>query len=185
MAVKTAGPALVFRAMSPPMKTLLAMLTLVALPALADEAGGLSWKVPDAWKAGPPKPMRAATYAVAAAKGDAEDGELGVFYFGEGQGGGIDANIERWVGQFEGAPKATPKKEKIAGFQVTQVEVEGTYTASMGPMAPKANKSGFKLMGAIVEGPKGAVFFKLTGPKKTVEGAKGDLAKLLKSLKAG
>ena len=44
----------------------------------ADPAGGLTWKAPDAWKRGPDRPMRAATYAIPAAKGDADAGELGV-----------------------------------------------------------------------------------------------------------
>lgn len=166
------------------MKTLTLAAMFIATAALADEAGGLTWKAPAAWKADAPRPMRAATYKIAAAKGDTDEAELAVFYFGEGQGGGIDANIERWVGQITNPTpaKPTPKKEKIAGLDVTQVEVEGTYGGGMGPMAQGAPKTGYKLVGAIVEGPKGAVFFKLTGPKKTVDGAKGELAKLLKGI---
>ena len=38
-----------------------------------------------------------------------------------------------------------------------------------GPMAASGvNKPGYRLLGYIVEAPKGAVFFKLTGPAKTV-----------------
>src|SRR5512140_3343256 len=135
---------------------------LLAFPALAESAGGISWTAPATWKADAPRPMRAATYVVPAAKGDAEGGECGVFYFGQGQGGSVEQNIQRWVGQFEGAKPPTPKKEKLGGFDVTTVEVEGTYASSMGgPMAPKTPKPGFKLLGAIVEAPGGNVFFKL------------------------
>lgn len=151
--------------------------------ALADSAGALAWSAPSSWRADAPRPMRVATYLVPAAKGDSEGGECGVFYFGQGQGGGIDANLARWAGQFEGAKPGAPKKEKINGFDVTSVELAGTYTGSGGPMGPKVSKPGFKLLGAIVEGPEGAVFFKLTGPAKTVDGARTDFWKMVKAVK--
>lgn len=164
------------------MKTF-ALCLLLSLPALADSAGGITWTAPTTWKADAPRPMRAATYLVPAAKGDAEGGECGVFYFGQGQGGSVEQNIQRWVTQFEGAKAPTPKKEKLGGFDVTTVEVEGTYASSMGgPMAPKTPKPGFKLLGAIVEAPGGNVFFKLTGPAKTVEAARADFLKMLKAV---
>lgn len=165
------------------MKGTVLVSLLFALPALADSAGAISWTMPAAWKADAPRQMRAATYLIPAAKGDAEGGECGVFYFGEGQGGSVDQNIQRWVGQFEGAKPPTQKKEKLGGFDVTTVEVDGTYASSMGgPMGPKTPKPGFKLLGAIIEGPKGNVFFKLTGPAKTVEAARADFLKMLKGV---
>jgi len=56
----------------------------------------------------------------------------------EGQGGSIDANVQRWVAQFEtpdGKPLATPaaKKAKINKLPVTRLDLEGTYLASAGP----------------------------------------------------
>ena len=163
------------------MKTAL-VIALLALPALADSAGGISWTNPATWKPDAARPMRIATYLIAPAKGDSDSAECGVFYFGEGQGGSVDANIDRWVGQFEGAKAPVRKKEKLAGFDVTTVEVDGTFASSMGgPMGPKTPKAGFKLLGAIVEGPKGNVFFKLTGPAKTVEASRADFMKMLKS----
>jgi hypothetical protein len=172
------------------MKRLLLIATLVfAASAFAQSAGGLTWTPPAAWKAGEPKPMRAATYKVPAAKGDTEEGEVAVFFFGSGQGGGVDANVDRWINQFEqpdgkaSKDAAKTKKDTVNGLPVTTVELNGTYTASMGPMGPKSNRPGYKLYGAIVEGPQGAVFFKLTGPQKTVDTAKGDFQKLIKSMK--
>lgn len=155
----------------------------LALPSFADSAGGLSWAPPAAWKADAPRPMRAATYKIPAAKGDSEDAECGVFYFGQGQGGSVDMNVQRWVGQFEGAKAPPTKKEKVGGFDMTTLELEGTYTGSGGPMGPKVSKPGYKLLGAIVEGPEGAIFFKLTGPAKTVEAARADFMKMVKAIK--
>ena len=53
-------------------------------------------------------------------------------------------------------------------------------------MTPKADaklRSGYALLGAIVETPGGPYFFKLTGPKATVAGAKATFYKLLDSLR--
>ena len=164
------------------MKTAL-LCCLMSVAAFADSAGGLSWKQPAGWKADAPRAMRAATYLVPAAKGDSEGAECGVFYFGQGQGGGVEQNIQRWVGQFEGGKAPIQKKEKLGGFEVTTVEVDGTFASSMGgPMGAKTPKAGYKLLGAIVEAPGGNVFFKLTGPAKTVEAARADFIKMLKGV---
>jgi hypothetical protein len=138
-------------------------------------AGGLKWQSPSQWKAQPDRAMRAATYTVPRSAGDPEDGEVAVFYFGPGQGGSVDANIKRWIGQF-GAPGGGPadKLAKVAkgtvnGLPVTRIDLTGTYKAAGGPMMQAgAPKPGYRLLGAIVEGPQGAVFFKFTGPAKTV-----------------
>ena len=53
-----------------------------------------------------------------------------------------------------------------------------------GPMAAQPPVAGYRLLGAIVEGPNGLVFFKLVGPEKTVAGAANDFTEMLKSLKA-
>ena len=137
---------------------------------LADSASGVKWKMPAAWKAQGERPMRVATYTIPAAPGDKDPGEMAVFYFGPGQGGGVQANIERWEGQLsqKTGPSKTAKTS-VAGMPVTSVDVSGTYAISAGPMSPeKVNKPGYRMLGYIVEAPKGAVFFKFTGPSKTV-----------------
>lgn len=140
----------------------------------AAQAGGLQWSVPENWSAGAARPMRAATYSVPAATGDAEAGECAVFYFGPNEGGGVEANIDRWIGQMkqpDGSSSATKAKtQKLNGtLPTTLVDVTGIYMASGGPMMQvTAEKPGFRMMGAIAQGPQGAVFFKFTGPEKTV-----------------
>lgn len=156
-------------------------LCLTAMLLSAETAGGLKWTAPAGWKAQPERPMRAATYSVPKAAGDAEDGECAVFYFGAGQGGGVQANIDRWYGQFESTAKPpAPRAGKAGKYKVTYVEHSGAYKSG-GPMmgAPAAKKSGFQLLGAIVEGPQGSVFYKLTGPSKTVSAAKASFEKMI------
>jgi len=157
-----------------------------AAPALAESAGGVEWNAPPGWKAQPQRPMRAATYAVPAAPGDKEDGECAVFYFGPGQGGGVEANLQRWISQFETTAKPQTAKKTIGGLAVTTIDLSGTYLASAGPMAPtKTSKPGYRLWGGIVEGPQGAVFFKFTGPAKTVAGNQAAFDKMLASVRSG
>lgn len=174
------------------MRLALTTALLISFSAFAaDSAAGIEWTAPKSWVKQPDRPMRAATYKLPAVKGDPEDAELGVFYFGQNQGGGVDANIARWIGQFKqpdgssSEKAAKTSKKKVNGMQVTLIDLTGNYVASMGPMQPGgATKENFRLLGAIVEAPQGAVFFKLVGPKKTVAAAQKDFDKLVDSSKA-
>src|SRR5262245_51912577 len=65
-------------------------------------AGDLSLNVPERWKQREPSSsFRVAEFEVPAAKEDKEPGELVITFFGKGGAGGVDANIQRWIGQFE------------------------------------------------------------------------------------
>ena len=149
-------------------------------------AGGLTWTLPKGWKAAPKaSTMRLATYAVPRAAGDPADPEVGVFYFGEGQGGSLDSNIARWVGQLQpekGDAASKTRKIDVAGVPVTLISAEGTFASGMGMGGPSTPMRGWALSGAIAEGPKGMVFFKMTGPKKSVARAAPELETLVKSL---
>ncbi len=161
-------------------------LLLVASIALAAQgsASGVTWAAPALWKEQAPRPMRAATYTVPAAPGDAEAGECGVYYFGKGQGGEAEANIARWVGQFEGGTKPVRTTKSVAGMTIQIVEISGTYLAPSGPMMQsQGKKPGYSLVAAVVPAPEGSVFFKLTGPSKTVAAARADFDVLIASIK--
>lgn len=136
--------------------------------------------------------MRLATYTVPAAKGDRDSGECGVFYFGQGQGGSVEANLDRWIGQFaqaDGQPSKSVAKidhRVIKGLKITTVDLSGTYNGMGGPMQPVGKPApGYRLLGAIVEGPEGLVFFKFTGPAKTVAQNQPLFEKILASLGPG
>ncbi|MEO6603287.1 MAG: hypothetical protein ABIQ16_25610 [Polyangiaceae bacterium] len=150
----------------------------------------ITWVDPPGLRRVPPKsPMRKASFEVPHAKEDKEDGELAVFYFGPGQGGTIDANVDRWVKQFSGvAPGDVKRADREAnGLRQHTVEIEhGTFDAGQMSMGPATGpKKDFALMGAIVEAPSGAYFFKMTGPSHTVAAARAPFYKLLDSVKAG
>jgi hypothetical protein len=146
-------------------------------------AGGIRWSIPDGWKLEAERPMRVATYAVPATEGDAEGGECAAYYFGADQGGAVQANVDRWATQFENPTGPTQTAAEVAGMKVTNVVISGAYLAPGGPMMQsQGKKSNFKLLGAIIEAPKGSVFFKFTGPAKTIDAAKGDFEKLVGSI---
>jgi len=146
-------------------------------------AGGIRWTVPSRWSEGPASAMRVATYEVPASKG-AGPAECPVFFFGPGQGGSVEANVERWARQFEGTPKAGRTTRTVAGLSVTVVELEGTYLSPGGAMMTSQGKRpGYRLRGAIVEAPRGNVFFKLTGPAATVAASGADFEALITSIR--
>jgi hypothetical protein len=128
----------------------------------AETVAGLKWTAPAGWQAeSGSRPMRAATYTVG-------DAECAVYFFGQGQGGGIQANIDRWESQFQGSISKTGKRT-IHGLAVTTIDVSGNYKGMTGPgSGGGAPKPGFRMLGAIVENPAGNVFFKFTGPAKTI-----------------
>jgi hypothetical protein len=152
----------------------------------ADVKPGLVWTVPGRWRTLGERPMRVATYAVPAVAGDAEDGECAVFHFGPSQGGGVEDNISRWVSQFENAGPAQQTTMSVRGLRIHRVQVHGDFLAPSGPMmVSSGTKKGFMLIGAIVEGPAGGVFFKLTGPEKTVLAAAKEFDRMMESIQKG
>ena len=169
-----------------------ALITIVALiiastSLLAQSAAGIRWTTPSGWKAEAARPMRAATYSITPVAGDRGVAECVVNYFGPGQGGGVEANLERWKGQVlgsDGKPApATVAKRTVRGVPIVVVDSSGTYTGMGGPMVAAAKPvPGYRLLGAIAEGPGGAVFFKFTGPAKTVAAHEKNFDQLLGSI---
>jgi hypothetical protein len=161
-----------------------------AVPAAAGSAVPhvqVTWVDPPEWtRSEKVNAMRKATYIVPHAASEKEDGELGVFYFGPGQGGGVDANIERWVKQFPDVKLEQVKRaDRTAnGLVAHTVEIESaSYNANAMARGNEKLKPNYALLGAIVEAPSGAYFFKLTGPEGTVAAAKTTFYKLLDSVR--
>jgi len=167
--------------------SLAALLLLCSVSVCAESAAGLQWTAPAGWKNAGASPMRAATYAVAPVAGDSASSECGVYFFGAGQGGSVEANLERWKSQFNdpsGKPAvAKTSTRKINGLAVTTIDAHGTYSGMGGPFAAGKPVAGYRLLGAIVEGPGGNIFLKFTGPEKTIAGNQQKFEQLLASFK--
>lgn len=142
------------------------------------ESPSLAWKTPARWQSVPnASTMRLATYKIPRAPGDAADAEMSVMQ----AGGTVDANVERWVGQFDAEGQKTAKRttKKVGALEVTIVEVEGTFSGGMGPAS--GPQAGSALLAAIVATPDMPHFFKMTGPAKTVKAARAELDALVAS----
>lgn len=149
------------------------------------ELAGIAWSVhePLTWRT-PSSAMRNAEYFVGEGAAEAV---MTVFHF-PGMGGGIEENVARWTGQFqnsEGGPAdAAVETKTIGGLEVTTIDTRGTFTNSM-PMAGQAGPQGNqRMLGAIVVGPNGPVFFKLIGPEASVGTAESAFGDLVESFRA-
>lgn len=135
----------------------------------------LEYRAPEGWvEETPSSAMRRGQYRLPRAEGDHEDAEVAVFYF-EGQGGSVQANVDRWLGQFtkeDGSPAddvAQVSRRQVDSLQVTVVDVSGTYQPAMGPMTARTEpRPHYRMLAAVVETPGGPWFFRLTGPERTV-----------------
>jgi len=102
------------------------------------------------------------------------------FHFGPGNGGGIQANVDRWLGQFEEKGSALVSKVetvKVRNQDLTLVRAQGTYLSGM-PGGPKTPQPDTLLLGAIVPGPEGAVFIRFTGPSALGKAAEPDFRRM-------
>jgi hypothetical protein len=157
-------------------------------PTGAANAGGLTWLDAPPFVRRPAKSsMRAAEYGVT---GDGQT-ELAVFYFGPDQGGTVQANETRWLGQFtqpdgsDSASKAKRSTRNVGGVEVSMIEVTGNYSGGMAmPGAPApAPMTDAMMLAAIATGPQGPVFFKLVGPRDVVERSRAGFEQMIGSLR--
>jgi len=124
-------------------------------------------------------PMRKAVLKIVDAKTKAT-AEVVFYHFGQGNGGGIQANVDRWLGQFvESRDKINAKVEEVTvgKHKVTYVSAEGTFKSGM-PGGPQTPMPDYALLGAIAEANEGSVFIKLTGPKALAKAVTSDFKKM-------
>lgn len=152
---------------------------------------GVAYTPPAAWQDLGPSNMRVAQYRLPPVAGDSAPAEVNVFYFGPASGGGVDANLQRWIGQMVmpdgGDPAAAAQRsaftaDGMAGHIVT---LDGTYKSGGGPMMGGETKllEGYRLVGVVLEGPEGSLFFKLTGPVATAKAMEAQLLPMMQGAK--
>ena len=165
------------------MGMILPMLIGLVLAAHLGQAGTLTFTKPAAWTdRAAASSMRVAEFVVPRASGDAEDGELIVYYFG-GTGGSVEANLQRWTSQFQSAKDPIRTSAVVNGLKLTSLDVSGTYVAEVRPgSTERHNKPAFRMRATVVETPKGPYFVKLTGPSATIDKAGAAFDQFLQSL---
>ncbi|TWT88760.1 hypothetical protein Mal64_22480 [Pseudobythopirellula maris] len=148
-----------------------ALLAIVAFSAQAEEVGGaLQYTPPESWQAVKPR-SRIVQREYSVTHDKAEDDTPAARMTITSAGGGVEANLARWVGQFQNVSDGAQRREKIevAGMPVSLLDIEGTYLEGMRPFGPKTPRPEYRMLAAVVEtGAKGDYFFKLVGPAAVV-----------------
>ncbi len=150
-----------------------------------------TWSAPADWVEMPPaSSMRLAQWQL---PGSAEYGpaECALFSF-PGGGGTVDANIARWLGQFE-QPDGVPSAERaermtmtVQGVPTTLLQVTGVFLAQDPPMTgPIDPRPDHALFAAIFETEGAPHFVKCTGPRQTIGDRAVELSTFVTSFRFG
>lgn len=135
-------------------------------------AGGFKLEIPENWDyKESTRQFRVGEIKVPAVEGDETAGELILYTWGPGGGGGVKENVERWIGQVEEKGrtlKMTTAKGKFGDY--TYVELTGTYKKPVGPPFAMMSKTvtDWGVVNLFIEAPDGNYSVKFDGPKKTV-----------------
>ena len=149
---------------------------------------GVGFAPPADWQDLGPNAMRKAQYRLAPVGGDSAPAEVNVFYFGPESGGGVEANLQRWIGQMvlpdggdpaSAAQRSTFTADGMAGHIIS---LDGSFkSGGGGPMGGSGELlPGYRLVGVVLEGPQGSLFFKLTGPVATAKAMEAQLLSMMK-----
>jgi hypothetical protein len=143
-----------------------------------DEPPALAWTTPAAWRTMPnPNSLRIATYRVSADENDPTEVTV------SRAGGSTDANIQRWMAQFDGPGADRRIERKVGDVDVTVVEVSGTYAGNgMLPANRAVKQDRWTLMGAIAAPGGTPYFFKMIGPSARVRAARPAFDAMIASL---
>lgn len=140
---------------------------------VVDDAPSIAWTVPAEWKTvANPSPMRVATFKAS------DTMEVSVAR----AGGTVDANIQRWKTQFDGAPAVERSDKTVHGLKVTVVHIGGVFLGTgMNSKEPERHER-WAMLAAIVESNGAPYFFKLVGPSDQVDAAKPAFGALVDSV---
>jgi hypothetical protein len=130
------------------------------------ELGAIQLTAPAAWTRKPPgSSFVAAEFSLPRADGDDADGRLTV----STAGGSLEANIDRWKGQFQPQPKSISQEDiDVAGLKATIVDLSGDFNDQRGPFAPGELRPGYRMIAAVIPAGGQLQFIKATGPQKTM-----------------
>lgn len=138
---------------------------------------GIRFTVPAGWGEKPLKSdMLLAEYELA---GEAGPGRLTL----STAGGGVEANIARWRGQFspgEGDPAPVESTLTVDGHEAAMVELYGSFQDGFGGGGVK---SGWGMLGVVLPLKQTNFFCKLTGPRATLAAQKEAFLEFVKSAK--
>lgn len=140
----------------------------------ARDTSALAWKMPPVWQEAPsPNAMRLATYRAPG----------GVEISVARAGGTTEANIQRWIAQFDDVGREGRAEKTVHGLRVVTIDVAGTYVGGGITMAGPAEPShDWAMVGAVVESRSPSYFFKMTGPAVAVHASRSAFDRLIDSV---
>ncbi len=152
----------------PALVALMSLTSVVRGEEGALSVNGLTFKFASPWAEIQSTGMFRAGTLAATVEG-AEKPVEAIFYSFPGPGGGGDteANVKRWLGQFQGTPESKREELDAGGSKITLVTATGTYNDGP-PMGAKTPRENYTLIAAIVPAGESNIFVKLTGPKDAI-----------------
>jgi len=146
--------------------------------------GACKFTRPADWKWIEPTSLMRKAQLQIAGKDGGKPADVTFFFFGSGQGGGVQANVERWLGQFACMPDANKvEPQEFNGVKVTLVSAEGTMKPP--PFGGQTeDQPDFALLGAILEQPDGGIFVKMTGPVALVKASREQFIAMVRAATA-
>ena len=151
--------------------------------------GAIKLETPKNWKSVPPRSRIVEKEYSLSKEGVEADGRLTMM----AASGSIEANIDRWIGQFVSAEGGSVKKDakiekmNVGDNEIHVVELAGTYKESMGggPFAPGKTvmRENYEMLAAIIVNDGRQFFIKLTGPEEIVKENKESFKAMLKAVK--
>jgi len=127
--------------------------------------------VPAAWDEEEPETdTRTAEFVLPSAEGVEGDARLVVYYFGERYRGDVQAVLDRWIYQFGENAAYDIEEAEVDGLDVTTIDIAGRYVAEKAPGSGEYyDRPNQRMLATVVKTGKGPFFFKLVGPKETVD----------------
>lgn len=134
---------------------------------------GIGFEIPNHWQEIPNQTMVDSKYLI-----PSEHGEMEITL--TSMGGGIQANLDRWVGQVGSEPGDEPSWSTVdvAGIEARMVDVRGSFNSTVG--SDPGAKEDWRLIGIAIPLPRD-FFVKLVGPREAVVEFQEELEAFLKS----
>ncbi len=150
------------------------------------EFAGYTVAMPQGWtKEQPRNNIVDFEFSIKPAEGDERAGRFTLM----DASGSVEANLERWFGQFtqpDGSAtkdKSKVEEKELAGLKVHVVDISGTFKDQAGPFAPATMRDNYRMLAAIIPTSQGTWFAKFVGPAATVEKHAEGFGKMVESLK--
>ncbi len=142
----------------------------------------LTLTAPATWnRVQPRSSIIAAEFSLPRAEGDSADGRLTV----STAGGSVEANLERWKGQFSKLESSHEEKLDTPVGAVTVVDFAGEFNDQPGPFAPAVQRSAYRMLAAIIPINGQLHFVKAVGPQKTIGAHAEEIKAFVRSVQRG